>query len=89
MNKPVFFTGNTGTGKSMIIQNYLSSNREAQNLSPIILNFSAQTSSRETFEMIDGKLEKKRKGVIGATGNSKIFIFVDDINMPKKEIYGA
>jgi dynein heavy chain len=39
--------------------------------------------------MVEAKLEKKRAGVIGATGNSKCFIFIDDINMPKKEIYGA
>jgi len=39
--------------------------------------------------MLEGKLEKKRKGVVGASGNSKCFIFIDDINMPTKEIYGA
>jgi dynein heavy chain len=41
MNKPVYFTGSTGTGKSMIVQNYINENRQNQNLSPIILNFSA------------------------------------------------
>jgi len=46
-NKSVFMTGSTGTGKSMIIQNYIAANREKLQLAPIVLNFSAQTTSEE------------------------------------------
>jgi dynein heavy chain len=41
INKAVFFTGNTGVGKSIIVQKFLSLNQEKQNLAPIMLTFSA------------------------------------------------
>jgi len=38
---------------------------EKNNYVPVFLNFSAQTSSIRTQEMIEGKLEKKRKNILG------------------------
>ena len=40
-HKRVFFTGVSGTGKSIIIQEYINLNMEAKNYAPIIINFSA------------------------------------------------
>jgi len=54
-----------------------------------VLNFSAQTDSMSTQVNIEGKLEKKRKKSMGAKGNSKTLIFVDDVNMPAVEIFDA
>jgi len=43
-----------------------------------------------TQKTIEGKLEKKRgKEVMGSVGNSTCVIFVDDVNMPTVEKYGA
>eukprot|EP00924_Labyrinthula_sp_SR-Ha-C_P002719 maker-scaffold_13-snap-gene-5.1-mRNA-1 protein AED:0.01 eAED:0.01 QI:0/0/0/1/0.66/0.42/7/0/4146 len=56
---------------------------------PIFFGFSAQTSSLITQESIESKLEKKRKDLLGAPVNKKVVIFVDDINMPFVEEYGA
>ena len=48
VSKPIFVTGGTGTGKSMIIQNFINENKEKLQLLPIMLNFSAQTDSSST-----------------------------------------
>ena len=89
VSKPFFVTGGTGTGKSMIIQNFINENRERAHLLPIILNFSARTDSNSTQANIESKLVKKRKKVWGAQGNAKCLIFIDDVNMPAVEQYGA
>jgi dynein heavy chain len=56
---------------------------------PQFINFSAQTSSKRTQEMIEGKLEKRRKNIIGAPVGKRVIIFVDDLNMPKLDTYGS
>ena len=38
---------------------------DRSNYVPVFLNFSAQTSSIRTQEMIEAKLEKKRKNILG------------------------
>lgn len=57
VNKPIFITGATGTGKSMIVQKFIQDTRanDKQYL-PIELNFSAQTESKSTQENIESKL---------------------------------
>lgn len=56
---------------------------------PITLNFSAQTSSARTQEMIETKLERKKKTVLGAPVGKRVIVFVDDVNMPKLDTYGS
>ena len=62
VNKPVFVTGATGTGKSMIVQKFIKEARENEKapIVPIELNFSAQTESKSTQANIEGKLMRKR-----------------------------
>jgi dynein heavy chain len=94
VQKPIFMTGVTGTGKTMMIQNLLgvlapSAEDGGQGAVPLNIGFSAQTLSLVTQLNIESKLEKKRKTLLGAPAGKKVVLFVDDINMPAVEEYGA
>lgn len=39
--------------------------------------------------MIETRLEKRRKTVLGAPIGKKLIIFIDDVNMPKLDTYGS
>jgi len=39
--------------------------------------------------MIDPKLKRRKMGVLGPESNKIANIMIDDLNMPKKEEYGA
>lgn len=84
----VLCTGDTGTGKSVSIKNKLLSGMPPS-FSSISINFSAQTTANQTQDMIDCRLDKRRKGVIGPPLGMIAVVFLDDLNMPAKEEYGA
>ena len=88
--RPAFITGETGVGKSMILRNLLMRKQGEGEISVISLVFSATTSSSETQQTIESKLEpKKFKKVLGPPGQTKAIVFIDDVNMPIKELSGA
>ena len=80
--------GDTGTGKTINIQKYLSSGMSS-NYIPVTAMFSAQTTQNMTQDLIDSKCEKRRKGVYGPMAGKKYALFVDDVNMPEREIFFA
>jgi dynein heavy chain len=91
---PVFLTGSTGTGKTVVVSDYLNRTSSPDYdggyaTAPIAINFSARTSSLDTQITIEGKLEKKKKTLLGAPTGKRVVIFVDDCNMPAVETYGA
>ena len=88
-NLPVMLTGDTGVGKSVIISSFIGKMKAEGEIEPVLMNFSAQTSSLRTQATIENKVERKSKGSYSAVGNKKLMIFIDDVSMPTVEIYGA
>lgn len=86
--KHILCPGPTGTGKTVNIMVLLNLEME-ENTQCVPLGFSAGTTANNTQLAIDEKLDKRRKGVMGPPPGNRFAIFVDDLNMPKKETYGA
>lgn len=85
----VLFTGNTGTGKTVNIQKYLAT-LNTKKYQPLVMMFSAATTAAQIQGILDTRLDsKRRQRVYGPPPGSKCVLFVDDMNMPQREVFFA
>lgn len=50
------------------------------------MGYSAQTKPRNLKDVLEAKLEKKRKNLLGPPAGKKMLFFIDDLNMPALEV---
>jgi len=87
-NRPVLLTGPVGTGKTSVAQTALEK-LDPKIFSILTINMSAQTSSSNVQEIIESKVEKRTKGVYVPIGGKQLITFMDDLNMPSKDLFGS
>jgi dynein heavy chain len=84
----VLIPGSVGSGKTIcafkLFSEYL--HKDFNSLS---LSFSARTTPKQLTDYFFSQIEKRRKGVFGPKNGKKCVIFLDDLNMPIKEEWGA
>ena len=94
MDQPVLVTGSSGCGKNVLIESCLKSlgrdkNAGGQDVLPIMFAYSSHTSSKFAQHTLEKKLSRKRKDLLGAPVGKKHVLFIDDVNLPAPEKFGA
>lgn len=88
MKKATLFVGETGSSKTVTLQNFLKSlPKEANTI--LNVNFSSRTSSMDIQKIIEANVEKRKKDVFGPPNGKHLVLMIDDLNMPSKDKYGT
>ncbi|XP_063228083.1 LOW QUALITY PROTEIN: dynein axonemal heavy chain 7-like [Bacillus rossius redtenbacheri] len=86
---PMLLAGDTGTGKSFCVRNKMMRGMSLRAYLPAFATLTVRTTASQLQELILSKLHKHKKGTYGPANNLKCVMFLDDLNMPAKEAYGA
>ncbi|XP_019696725.1 dynein heavy chain 7, axonemal [Harpegnathos saltator] len=82
--------GDTGTGKSIYIKDMLTNKLDEKKYLPNLITFAPRITAAQTQELVLAKLHKRRGGAqFGPPIGIHCVVFVDEVNAPTKEIYGA
>lgn len=85
---PVLFVGGTGTAKTVTIQSYVRS-LPVSETEVLAVNFSNRTSSADFQRSIEANVDRRTTDTYGPTSGKRLIVFVDDLNMPRIDIYGT
>lgn len=88
----ILMTGPTGTGKTIGVMKEIDGFMESGNYASFCSTFSGQTQANKFQRQIEAKMTTRRgkKGHYGPEENKhKMFVYIDDLNMPAKDKYGA
>lgn len=86
-NHPVMLVGNAGCGKTVLVNEKLSTLSENYAVTNIPFNF--YTTSEMLQKILEKPLEKKAGKNYGPPGNKTMIYFIDDMNMPEVDTYGT
>lgn len=88
-NKRLLLMGPTGTGKTFYIQDFLMNQLNKELFEPSFITFTVKITANQTQDLVISKLNKRKRGHYGPQKGKISILFIDDMNMPIKEQYGA
>jgi dynein heavy chain len=86
--KPTLYSGDVGTAKTVTIQNFLKM-LPTDKFGWLGINFSSRTNSLSLQRNLEANVEKRTKDTYGPPAGKKLMVFIDDMNMPKMDLYGT
>ena len=94
---PVMLCGESGTAKSVIIQNFLNTINQEEDVkarkieyAKLNINFSSRTNAMDVYKILDDNLDKKSGRIYGPKQIGKtLMVFIDDLHMPRVDKYGT
>jgi len=88
-SKPVMLVGSAGTGKTVLVSDYLASlSVTDESFKSVTINMNFYTDAQALQQQLEQNIEK-RSGKSFGPGNGKLVYFVDDLNLPFVETYGT
>ncbi|XP_026673034.1 dynein heavy chain 7, axonemal [Ceratina calcarata] len=81
--------GETGTGKSFYIKDLIMNKLSEAEYLPNFITFTPNITAAQTQDLVMLKLYKRRRNKFGPLPGTHCIVFIDDVNMPAKEIYGC
>ena len=89
LKKPAMFCGDSGTAKTVTVQSCFRS-LDIDRYQVLNINFSSRTTSMDFQKIIEENIDKKTFKQYGPkSAGKKMIVFIDDMNMPKIDIYGT
>ena len=85
--RPVMLVGGAGTGKTTILQDFLSNLDSNWMQYDIAMNF--YTDSFSLQQQLENPIDKRSGHTFGPPSGRKLVYFVDDLNLPYVETYGT
>merc|ERR1719253_1084607 len=85
---PVLFIGESGTAKSVMLQNTLES-YPVETSAILNINFSSRTRSQDFQNAVQDNISKRTGRIFGPEAGKTMRIFIDDLAMPKIDTYGT
>ena len=86
--KPCLLVGQSGTAKSVTVQNYLET-LPAQDWMSLGIAFSSRTTSAAVQAALEDSTENVTRDTLAPAFGKKLALFIDDMNMPKVDTYGT
>jgi len=87
-NKPVLYVGVAGTGKTVIVKDYLADKKaESEDYVSTSINLNNYSTSFALQAILMGCMDKRSGRTFGPPGNKKCIYFIDDLNMPYVDKY--
>lgn len=87
--KCLLLTGPTGTGKSVLLKQFIAKKLKSGDSITSMINFTATITSESFQKRIESKLERHRKGVLAPVLGKYLIIIAEDIHMASQDAQGV
>eukprot|EP00879_Flechtneria_rotunda_P027778 GHRR01029772.1.p1 GENE.GHRR01029772.1~~GHRR01029772.1.p1 ORF type:complete len:1069 (+),score=390.30 GHRR01029772.1:36-3209(+) len=85
LHKPIMFVGGAGVGKTQLVKGKLAT--LSGDMMSLSISFNYFTDVASFQKVLESPLEKKAGVNYGPPGTKQLIYFVDDLNMPKLDLY--